>query len=307
MSSPLIFDMRKTGNLAETLVQAVNGEMGEMCRRHFPDGESYIRLESTVKDRDVIFTVDLSQPDAKMVPLLFAANTACSLGAKTLGLVAPYLPYMRQDKAFKTGEAVSARYFAQLLSSAFDWMVTVDPHLHRVQTLKSLYLLDPITVSSMPAIVDWVKNHTSDPLIIGPDSESLQWVSSVAKTLVAPYVVARKKRNGDHSVQIDMPNLGKFQDYTPIILDDIISTGTTLIKTVEALGPFGLAPPVCLTVHALMQEEVESKLLKVGVTQIISTNSVPHKTNKIDISDLISQAAAQYLKAPHAASLRRLV
>lgn len=307
MTLPLIFDMRQDGKLAETLVHAVKGKIGKMCHRYFPDGESYIRLESEVKDRDVIFTANLSQPDAKIIPLLLAAKTASSLGAKTLGLVTPYLPYMRQDIAFQPGEAVSARYFGQLLSSAFDWMVTVDPHLHRVQTLKSIYQLNPITVSSMPAIIGWIKNYTFKPLLVGPDSESRQWVSVVAKALNAPYLVARKKRHGDHSVEIDMPDLSKFQDYTPIIIDDIISTGTTFVKTVDALRPYGLARPICLTVHALMPEGVESKLVDAGAAQIISTNCVPHKSNKIDINDLIGDAVVQYLKTPPAASLHRSV
>lgn len=307
MTSSVIFDMRQDGKLAKTLVHAVKGEMGKMCHRYFPDGESYIRLESEVKDRDIIFTANLSQPDAKIIPLFLAAKTASTLGAKSLGLVSPYLPYMRQDMAFQPGEAVSARCIGQLFSSAFDWLVTVDPHLHRVHSLNTIYQLYPISVSSMPAIIGWIKNYTFKPLLVGPDSESRQWVSVVAKALDAPYLVARKKRHGDHAVEIDMPDPSEFEDHTPIIIDDIISTGTTFVKTVDALRPYGLARPICLTVHALMPEGVESKLLDAGAAQIISTNSVPHKSNKIDINNLISRAAAEYLKTPQAASLRRLV
>ena len=144
----------------------------------------------------------LDRPNEKMLPVLFAAATARELGATNVGLVAPYLPYMRQDRRFKPGEAVTSREVARLLSDAVDWMVTIDPHLHRYGSLAEIYRIPTRAVHAAPLISQWIKTNASNPLIIGPDSESQQWVSAVAKAAGAPYAVLRKVRRGDRDVDI---------------------------------------------------------------------------------------------------------
>jgi len=295
--SILIFDMNSAGTLSESLVKRLRAEQGQICHRHFPDGESYVRLDSGVKNREVLFIADLHNPDCKILPLLFAANTAKDLGAARVGLVAPYLPYMRQDKAFQKGEAISSHSFARLLSDSFGWLVTIDPHLHRVENLADLYTLNSIALSAMQPIVSWIENHVINPLIIGPDIESHQWASSLAQGLKAPFIVAHKTRSGDRSIEIDMPDITSFKDHVPIVIDDIISTGTTLIKTIKALKPFNLNPPICIAVHALMQVGIEEELRRAGASQVITTNTIVHSSNQITIDSLISDGVSAFLDA----------
>src|SRR6266508_3440828 len=83
----------------------------------------------------------------------------------------PYLAYMRQDRRFKPGEAVTSRQVAQLLSKAFDWLVTVDPHLHRYGALGEIYTIPTRIIHAAPLSYDGVKQNVPDPLIIGPDSD----------------------------------------------------------------------------------------------------------------------------------------
>lgn len=295
--TPLIFNMRPSDKLGALITQSMGAETGQICHRHFPDGESYIRLETDVKDRDVIFITDLSQPDCKLIPLIFAAKTAASLGAYRVGLVAPYLPYMRQDRSFQSGESISAHHFAHFLSDAFDWLVTIDPHLHRVKNLADLYQLKPLTLTASPLIAAWIESHIKNPLIIGPDSESHQWASSIANALNVPFIVASKVRRGDQNVEVDMPISVQFKNQTPVIVDDIISTGTTLIETIKALQPFVLKPVICIAVHALLPPDRENEILRNGAAQIITTNTITHKSNAIEVVDLISQAIDKYLKS----------
>ena len=127
----------------------LRSRLGAVDLHRFPDGECRIRLLGEAKGQQVVLLASLDRPDHKLLPMLFAAATARDLGAASVGLVAPYLPYLRQDHRFAPGEGISARYFADLLSQAVDWLATVDPHLHRIHSLA-----DVLTVPApSPAVV----------------------------------------------------------------------------------------------------------------------------------------------------------
>jgi ribose-phosphate pyrophosphokinase len=113
------------------LGKAMGLEQGAWEWRHFPDGESYVRVDSHVKGKTVAILCSLNQPDIKTLPLIFLTRTLKEMGAARITLIAPYLGYMRQDKRFKEGEAVTSDIFAALLSPYIDALITIDPHLHR--------------------------------------------------------------------------------------------------------------------------------------------------------------------------------
>ena len=135
---PLLFDLGAAGGLADQICASLSIDKGEIELRRFPDGESYVRLASDVAGRDVLMLCSLDLPDEKILPLLFAAAAAREQGAGRVGLIAPYLAYMRQDRSFRPGEAVTSSAFARILSTAFDWLATVDPHLHRHPSLETI-------------------------------------------------------------------------------------------------------------------------------------------------------------------------
>jgi len=176
--------------MAQALALSLGIELGQVELRKFPDAETYIRLLSDVNERQIVVACTLDRPDDKILSLLFLAATARELGAKRIGLVAPYLAYMRQDRRFNPGEAVTSRQIARLLSDSFDWLATVDPHLHRYSSLSEIYRIPTKVVHAAPLISEWIRKNVETPLIIGPDSESEQWVSAVAKeagaTLYSP-------------------------------------------------------------------------------------------------------------------------
>src|SRR5688500_12951138 len=128
MSKPVLIPMPGNEAMAAGLAAALGADVGELETRRFPDDETYLRLKTDVSGRSVAVICTLDRPDDKFLPLAIAAATARDLGAARVGLVAPYLAYMRQDRQFKEGEGITSAHFARLLSSAFDWLVTVDPH-----------------------------------------------------------------------------------------------------------------------------------------------------------------------------------
>jgi len=242
-----------------------------------------VRIEGDLAGRSVILVASLDRPDAKLLPLLFALATARDLGARSVGLVAPYLPFMRQDREFHRGEGMSARHFAELLSRSVDWVLTVDPHLHRIHRLDELFTVPVEVAHSAPAIAAWIRDSVPQPLVIGPDQESEQWVEAVARAAGAPWAVLLKHRRGDREVELRLPELGPPAGREPVLVDDIISTGVTMRQAVTLLRGGGFAPPRCVAVHAVFAGDAEAELRRVGAKDVVTCNSLAHPSNRIDV------------------------
>ncbi|MGZ8363932.1 MAG: ribose-phosphate pyrophosphokinase [Caulobacteraceae bacterium] len=291
---PLFLPMPGNDVRAAALALLCGGEVGDMNLRRFPDAETYFRIAQDVADRQVVLVCTLSDPDPKTLPLLFAAATVRELGAKSVGLVAPYLPYMRQDRRFQPGEPISARLYANLLSQHFSWLVTVDPHLHRIHDLSQLYSLPVGLVAAAPVVAEWIRRTVPDPLIVGPDAESAQWVAQVAGVLQAPFVVMDKTRRGDRSVEITAPDLSAHHGRTPVFVDDIVSSGGTILAVVRELRRQGFLEPVCVVIHALFSTETGAELTSLGA-RLISVDTAPHPTNGISVDAVLASETRRRL------------
>lgn len=252
--------------------------------RYFPDGESYFRVMEPVDGKEIVVICSLHEPNRKIFDLILISKTLKDYGAKRIGLITPYLAYMRQDKCFNEGEGVNARYFAEIISEHFNWVITVDPHLHRISSLEDIFPVSSRVLRSAPFISEFIKKNIPKPLILGPDSESKQWVSRVASEIQAPYQVLEKIRLGDRHVKETLPQVSEFEAYTPVLIDDIISTAQTLIQAVHNLKDLHLAPPVCIGIHAVFAEDAYEKLLDAGVKDVITCNTIKHPSNRIDVT-----------------------
>ena len=296
--APLLFCLNAATSLTSGLQSLGAVEAGLCELRHFPDGESHVRVVSDCRGRDTAILCGFVPPDPWLVPLLFLAWTLRELGARSVGLIAPYLPYMRQDHRFRDGEAVSARLFAQAISAPLDWLITVDPHLHRYRELGQVYRLPHRVVMAAPLLADWIREHVPRPVLIGPDAESRQWVAAVAQDAGAPYIVLDKVRRGDREVAVTGPTLERWAGFTPVLVDDVISTGHTLLEAAMLLRAQGFEAPVCVGVHGLFVEGALHRLHDTGIERIATTNTVPHSTNAIDVAPAIAAALASLRPNP---------
>jgi ribose-phosphate pyrophosphokinase len=183
--------------------------------RHFPDGEIYVRIPKDITGEDAVLVGSLYPAPAEcFLTVAFLAATARDHGARKVGLVAPYLAFMRQDHQFKPGEGITSKYFARMVSQSVDWMVTVDPHLHRHPSLEGIYTIPTTIARSAPAIASWIAAEVSHPYLIGPDAESAQWVSAIAEKCGAPFVILEKTRRGDRDVSVSAPPSGGWNGHT---------------------------------------------------------------------------------------------
>lgn len=265
-----------------------------LATRSFPDAESYLRIEDDVKGRAVAVLCTLHEPNPRFLPLAFIADALRDLGAASVGLVAPYLAYMRQDARFLPGEAVTSTTFARLLSRQFDWLVTVDPHLHRWRVLSDIYTIPAVALQAAPLLAAWIRDHVKNPVIVGPDEESEQWVSGVAVGAGCGYVVLSKRRRGDREVRVEGSAAEACAGRTPVLVDDIISSGQTMAQTVRHCRAAGSAPPVCVGVHGVFAPDAFAALQQAGAAQVVTTNSIPHASNAIDLAPLLAGAVTRF-------------
>ena len=276
--------------LGAELAPRVGARLGALGWRRFPDGESLVTLDADLADADVLLLAGLRSPDSAALALRFAAETAREFGARSVGLVAPYLAYMRQDTRFHPGEAISAPLFARFLEQCVDWLVTVDPHLHRNPSLDRLFSIPARNVAAAPAIAAWVRDNVPDAILIGPDSESAQWVADIAARADVPYQVLAKTRQGDRSVSVSLADAVVARGRTPVVVDDIVSSGHTMLETLKHLSGLGLAPATCLVTHAVFSDDAHGNLLAAGAQRVVSTNTIPHPTNAISVAPFLAAA-----------------
>lgn len=295
-SSPLVFSLPGNEAMGGRVAGALGLPLGGSTLRHFPDGETFVRVDAPCAGRTAIIVCTLHRPDDKLLPLYFLARTLRDLGASRVALIAPYLAYMRQDRRFHEGEGVTARYFGRLVSTFVDALVTVDPHLHRIRSLDQVYAVPNRVVHAAGAVAAWIAAEVERPLIIGPDEESRQWAEDVARRAGAPCVVLEKVRRGDRDVEISVPEVERWRGHTPVLIDDIISTGRTMIATMGHLARQGMAAPVCVGVHGVFAEGASEAMMEAGAARVATGNTIEHATNAIDLAPALAVAMREILE-----------
>jgi ribose-phosphate pyrophosphokinase len=290
---PIIFDFPHSSLLGNSIRKTLAAEEGKIILSNFPDGETYLRILTNVQNRNVIINASLFYPNDWILSLFFLADALHAQGAKHVGLLAPYLSYMRQDKIFQPGEALTSKTFANLLSSHFNYLITVDPHLHRYHDLGEIYSIPSTVVKAAPLLSHWISTNLESPFLIGPDNESCQWVQEIAKD--SPYIVLDKIRHENGQIQITWPIIGNIENMTPVLVDDIISSGVTMIQAIQHVKTLCTKAPVCMAIHPIFANDAYQKLQDAGVDRIITSNSISHPSNQIDLSALLASSLEKIL------------
>lgn len=291
----LLIALPGSEDAARRLSEATGLPLGAVELRTFPDQEIYLRLGTEVAGQEVVLVGSLDKPGDKFLQIAFLAATAKDLGARCVGLVAPYLAFMRQDSRFAPGEGITSVYFARLLSGIVDWLITVDPHLHRWHSLDELYSIPTRIARSAGAIASWVTEHVAHPILVGPDAESEQWVADVAGRCGAPFAVLEKTRRGDRDVSVSSLTAQELHGRTPVVLDDIISTGRTMVEATKQVQSAGGVGTICIAIHAVFADSVHQELVAAGAAQVLTCNTIPHTSNAICVVPALAEATLQQL------------
>ena len=275
---------------AGRLAEALGVELGLVEVHDFPDGESLPTVPGA--ERTTAIYRSLDRPNPKLMPLLLAADAARRAGAERVVLVCPYLCYLRQDAVFAPGEPVSRDVICGLLGRAFDRVVTVDAHLHRTKDLSAAMGVPADDLSAAGPLADALGGSA---VVIGPDRESAPWAQRIADRLGGELVVFDKVRGGDRRVSLNAPDLSAVKGRRVVIVDDVASSGSTLIAATEQLKRAGAASVEVGVVHALYGPDDAEKLKAAGVERVVSTDSVAHPTNAAPLAGLLAEALRKEL------------
>lgn len=288
----MIFGFAESAAQAQALAAALGMDYATVEVHRFPDGESRVCLPRLPKGRAWLYR-SLDRPNDKLVELMLAAQAMRWNGpGGRIGLVAPYLCYMRQDIAFHPGEAVSQRIVGAFLAGLFDDVITVDPHLHRIERLEqAIPGRNAVALSAAGPFGEYLKAQRQDALLLGPDEESRQWVSAIAAASGLEYAVASKQRHGDTAVAIQLPELA-LAGRPVVLVDDMASTGHTLAAITRQLLAAGAGPVKALITHALFAEGAEDLLRQAGLQHLASSDSIPHSSNAVRLAPLLAEAVA---------------
>ena len=273
---------------ARRLAQDLGAELREVDVHCFPDGESLVRVQGTAETAIIYRSLD--RPNDKLVELLLAASVLREGGANRLILVAPYLAYMRQDTAFRPGEAISQRVIGRLLADTFDGLVTIDPHLHRIAHLGQVIPNVPvITLSAAPVLAEALSGRP-DAILVGPDSEARLWVEAIAARTGNAVMIGEKRRLGDRRVELSLPGIDHVAGRQAVLVDDVISSGTTIVTAAELLRSAGAASMEVLATHCLAAPDDLARIEAAGVARIRSSESVPGPTAELPVAALLAEA-----------------
>lgn len=279
------------GSSSQKLAAKVSKELDDyLCpieTKKFPDGERYIRFKDDIeKEVTVIQSTGFPQDESYM-ELFFILKNLKDLGAEEIKVVMPYFGYGRQELRFKPGEAISAQIIAELLEFAGATEL-YSVNLHE-SSVKDFFNIPVTELSAMPPIAEYIKNTIEDPIIIAPDKGALHHAQAIASILNTKCDYMEKVRLSPDTVETKVKNLDVDGENT-VIIDDIISTGGTIVNAVNILKSHNAKSVTVSCVHPVLVGDAVLKIFATGVNDIVSTDTLSSETNLISVAPVIADA-----------------
>jgi len=292
--SVAVFGFREDFGPLQRLAGRLGIGVGVIDSHRFPDGEVLPTVPADAP-RVVILYRSLHHPNARLVELLLAADACRRAGVARLVLVAPYLCYLRQDAVFRPGQALSRDVVGAWIGRAFDRVVTVQAHLHRTTSLSDVMGV-PCDDFSIAGELAELSGVDSSCVVIGPDEEAAPWVRAAAARLGGKAATFRKRRIDDRQVELTLGPEANVGGRAVLLLDDICSTGGTLERALLALRAAGARSVDIAVAHALFGADAAQRLVAAGARRIISSESVPHPTNTLELDGVLAPALASEVR-----------
>ena len=277
-------------NLARKISKKINANFVKSQIKVFADGESKITLSGKISKRRSVVVQSIYPPvDTNLIHALSLISKAKETSSEVIAVI-PYMGYARQDREFLPGEIVTMKVLGKLFKGAgASKIVVVD--IHSKIGLKH-FSIKTKNVSAIPELVQHIKKlNLKDPLVISPDQGGKERAEEFAKELGSEYIALEKERDRKTGkVRIKTKNLDEVANRDLILVDDMISTGGSIVKATQFLKKQKCRKVYVACTHALLMNDAEKKIKKSGVTKIISANTIPGKTSIVDISKIITKA-----------------
>ena len=273
---------------AGRLAAAMNAPARQIELRRFFDGE-IVPVAPAGEARTVVVYHSLHQPAERLLRLLLVADAYRRMGVERLILAAPYFCSLRQDMVFAPGEPLSRDVIGPLIGGCFDRVVTVQAHLHRTAYLPGVIRKPATNIDVGPQLAA-MANLAAPCIVVGPDVESEAWIVSAARSVGGEGIVLTKAHRQDGGLDMSLPDPARVSGRDCLILDDICSSGGTLILAARRLLDAGARRVEAAVAHAFFDEDMASRMAKGGIERVISSDSVPHPTNQLILAPLLAAA-----------------
>lgn len=274
--------------LGKNIAKELKSDLAEYETRKFPDGEIYFRIDSDLKDKEAIVVQSgYPNPNDAVIELFLAISAAREMGAEKITVVVPYFPYARQDKKFKEGEAFSLKIIANIFKTlGVGFVVTVDAHFRKDYGDYDFFGIPAQNISSGPLLAKYIKEKFSlgDLQIVSPDFGASGMVELAAKESNSTATVLEKKRSGDFEVDVkgELDVSGK----SVLVLDDIISTGGTMVKATGMVKDAGSEKVFAAATHGLFVGD-SMKKLKESTDYLVTSDAIGNETSKVSLAGVI--------------------
>ncbi|OEC86977.1 MULTISPECIES: ribose-phosphate diphosphokinase [Methanobacterium] len=255
--------------------------------KRFPDGERYVRIKGKV-DEEVTVVQSTGYPqDENLIELFLILKNLKSMGVKKIKVVIPYFGYGRQERRFKSGEAVSAVIIANLLEAAgADEIFCINLH---EDNIREFFQIPVHNLSAMKPIADHIKETINDPVIVAPDKGALGFAREIAEILGCEYDYLEKTRLSPEVVETKPKNLD-VKGKEAVIIDDIISTGGTIVNASKILKEHGATKVIVSCVHPVLVEDALLKIFAADVDDVIATDTLRSDVSLISVAQIVADA-----------------
>ena len=267
--------------VAEDLSKELKVPLANTISKRFPDEEFYFRILDDINGKHVII-VQTTYPDLNIIELFLLQNAVEEAGAKEISVVIPYFGYARQDTKFQDGEPISAKAMANLISLNADIVITVDPHKEHIL---DFFSTSAHSCSAVPELAKYLKKKNID-MILAPDKGALQRAKQASEIIGCDFDYMEKTRIDGITIEIKPKELDS-QNKNVAIIDDIISTGGTMAKSIQQLKKHGAKNVYVACTHGLFASNAIKKLSSAGCKEIIATDTIQSKFSKVKIAPCI--------------------
>ena len=277
-------------DLAKKIAAKLKAKYLKTELRIFPDGESKITLSGKPKNGKIVVVQSIYPPvDSNLIQALSLVSMARKYSSQVY-VVVPYLGYARQDKEFLPGEVITMSLVANMFKAAGATKVIV-VDIHSKMALNH-FKIAATNVSAISELVRYFKKlKLKDPLVVSPDLGGITRARDFAKLFGTKFIALRKHRDRKTgNVVIKSANQKQVRGRDLILVDDMISTGGSIVKAAQFLKKQRCRNIYAACTHALLIGNAEKRIRKAGVSKIVSTNTIPGKTGVVDVSPVIVKA-----------------
>ncbi|MGF7049428.1 ribose-phosphate pyrophosphokinase [Paenibacillus sp. DS2015] len=302
-----VFSGSSNPKLAQDICAKLGVELGSIKLSRFQSGEVYVHYEESIRNCDVFLVQSLSHPiNETFVELLVMIDAAKRASAHTVNIIVPYYGYARQERKSAPREPISAKMVADVLTTVgANRVITIDLHASAIQGFFNIPV-DHLT--ALDLISEYLRSkHISNPVIVSPDAGRASMAEKLANHLDSPFAIMIKKRPA-HNESVITHVIGDVEGRTPIIIEDLIDTGTTIINVVEGLKERGAQDVYVCATHGLFSGSALERLNHPNIKEVVVTDSIVQEQQSdrfkvLSVAPMLAQATQIIMEGGSIATL----